>query len=149
MGYLSETCPNHEVFTSKKPTIQVAAAVIEERGRYLITQRGLHVDLPGYWEFPGGKREKGESLKDCVQREVQEELGVKIAAPVLLKALLHEYPDKWIEIHFFCCSIAEGNPRSLGCAKWCWVTAEELRAYQFPPADEPVIAELRQKIILK
>jgi len=130
---------------TKKPTIQVAAAVIEEQGRYLITQRGVHGDLPGYWEFPGGKREKRELLEDCVQREVQEELGVTISVSVSLKALLYEYPEKFVEIHFFCCFIAQGEPRSLGCANWCWVTAEELSAYQFPPADEPVIAELRRK----
>ena len=56
--------------------IQVAAAVIECDGRYLITQRGPRTHLAGFWEFPGGKREPGESLAACVLREVYADLGV-------------------------------------------------------------------------
>lgn len=128
-----------------KPSIQVAAAVIEDQGRYLITQRGRQGDLPGFWEFPGGKREEHETLECCVLREVQEELGVSVVSPVLFKTLVYEYPDKVVELHFFRCVISHGAPRPLGCADWRWVLAEELTAYSFPPADEPVIVQLQRK----
>ena len=123
--------------------IEVAAAVIERDGCFLITQRKPDVDLAGYWEFPGGKREKGESLKDCVQREVYEELGVQISTPVLFRSLEYEYSDKVVVLHFFRCVILGGEPRALGCADWRWVRPMELGQYQFPPADEPIVCELR------
>ena len=128
----------------QKPRIQVGAAVIEDQGRFLITQRESHVHLAGYWEFPGGKREEGETLVDCVQREVHEELGIVISYPIPLRVLQHEYPDKIIELHFFRCSIIRGEPCSLGCADWRWVPPEGLTSYRFPPADEPVVAELQR-----
>ena len=128
-----------------KKIIQVAAAVIECDGRYLITQRGPHTHLAGYWEFPGGKRESGESLEACVQREVREELGVEVTQPTLFMAIQHEYPEKEVELHFFFCTISEGKVQSLGCAGFQWVTPEELLNFTFPPADEPVVARLRER----
>ena len=128
-----------------KPTIQVSAAVIEEQGQYLITQRGEGGHLPGYWEFPGGKREAGESLEECLHREIREELGLVISRLILFQALVHEYADHIAELHFFCASIAHGRPRPLGCAAWRWVPAKELTAYQFPPADAPIIAKILDK----
>ena len=135
--------PKNRSIETHKPTIQVAAAVIQAQGRFLITRRRSDVDLPGYWEFPGGKREEGELLEDCVQREVQEELGVEVALPVWLRSWWYEYPDKVVELHFFRCVIIQGEPRPLGCADWRWVFPADLTTYQFPPADERMIAELQ------
>jgi len=128
-----------------KKFIQVAAAVIECDGRYLITQRGPHTHLAGYWEFPGGKRESGESLEACVQREVREELGVEVTQPTPFMVIQHEYPEKEVKLHFFFCSISTGEVQSLGCAGFQWVTPGELLNFEFPPADEPVVARLRER----
>ena len=125
--------------------IQVAAAVIECDGRYLITQRGPRTHLAGFWEFPGGKREPGESLEACVLREVYEELGVEVAQPIPFMVVQHEYPEKAVELHFFFCSILQGDVQPLGCSDLRWVTPEELANFTFPPADDPVVARLRER----
>lgn len=128
-----------------KPFIQVAAAVIEWHGQYLITQRKPATHLAGYWEFPGGKLESGESLEECVQREVREELGVVVTQPVPFMVVQHEYSEKEVELNFFFCSIATGELQSLGCAGFQWVRAGELSQFDFPPADEPVVARLQER----
>jgi len=134
---------------SHEKYIQVAAAVIEREGRYLITQRGQGTHLAGYWEFPGGKREEGESLEACVKRELCEELGVEVTEPIPFVVIQYEYPDKAVELHFFFCSLAQGEVQALGVAALRWVSPQELANYSFLPADEPVVAQLRKRAKLK
>jgi len=130
--------------TSAEP-IQVAAALIFHEGRYLITRRKAGVHLEGLWEFPGGKREQGESLEECLRREVCEELGVEITGPVLFQVIRHDYPEKAVELHFFRCSIQDGHPRPLGCDDLRWVTPEELSQFPLPPADLSLVEALQSK----
>ena len=127
---------------AEKEILQVAAAVIEHRGRYLITCREAGVHLAGYWEFPGGKREADETFEACARREVFEEVGIEITATELLMITNYDYPDKSVELHFFTCSLARGEPRRLGCVDFRWVRPDELTEYSFPPADQPVVARL-------
>ena len=127
---------------AEREILQVAAAVIEHRGRYLITCREAGVHLAGYWEFPGGKREADETFEACARREVFEEVGIEITAPKLLMITNYDYPDKSVELHFFACSLARGEPRRLGCVDFRWVKPDELTEYSFPPADQPVVARL-------
>ena len=127
---------------AEKEVVQVAAAVIERGGRYLITCRETDVHLGGYWEFPGGKREVDETFEACARREVFEELGIAITAPRPLTITRYDYSDKSVELHFFTCSLSHGDPRPLGCVDFRWVKPEELAEYSFPPADVPVVAHL-------
>jgi len=124
------------------PSVQVAAGLISREGCYLITRRKAGVHLGGLWEFPGGKREPGESLEDCLRREVREELGVEITRPALFRVIHHDYPEMSVELHFFRCSIREGQVRPLGCADLRWVAPEEMAQYEFPPADQPLVRSL-------
>jgi 8-oxo-dGTP diphosphatase len=126
-------------------TIQVAAGLVLHDGRYLIAKRRPQMHLGGLWEFPGGKRETGESLEDCLARELREELGIEIAAPVLFRVIRHEYRDKTVELHFFRCGLKSGTPMALGCEDFKWVTASELPQYQFPPADRPLVEALERE----
>jgi mutator protein MutT len=123
--------------------IQVAAALIVREGRYLIARRKAGVHLGGLWEFPGGKREPGESLEDCLRREIREELGVEITGLVPFQVLRHDYPEKAVELHFFRCSILSGLPRPLGCDDLQWVTPDDLPKFSLPPADRPLVDVLR------
>ena len=123
--------------------IQVAAGLIVRDGRYLITRRRTGTHLGGLWEFPGGKREPGESLTDCLRRELREELGIDVALPVLFRVIRHAYPGKTVELHFFHCSISGGEARALDCEEFRWVTPEELTDYEFPPADRPLLEALQ------
>ncbi len=129
---------------AEKEILQVAAAVIEHQGRYLITCREAGVHLAGYWEFPGGKREADETFEACARREVFEELGIELTTPRPLTITRYEYPDKSVELHFFRCSLSHGDPRPLGCVDFRWVRPEELAEYSFPPADGPVVAHLME-----
>jgi len=124
--------------------IQVAAGLILREGRYLIAQRKVGVHLGGLWEFPGGKCEPGESLEDCLRRELREELGIEISTPVPFHVIRHEYPEKTVELHFFRCSIRDGQAQALNCEDFCWVTPEELAKFEFPPADQPLIQALQE-----
>jgi 8-oxo-dGTP diphosphatase len=122
--------------------VQVAAALILHEGCYLLTRRKAHVHLGGLWEFPGGKREPGESLEDCLRRELREELGIEITEPVPFQIIRHAYPQKTVELHFFRCSIKDGQPRPLGCDALQWVPPEELPRMPLPPADRPLVDAL-------
>jgi mutator protein MutT len=121
---------------------EIAAAVIEDRGRFLIARRPDHVVLGGYWEFPGGKRLAGESLLACLAREVQEEVGVEIDAAEPLDRVVYAYPHGVVDISFFQCRLKAGTPRPVRCAEVRWVGGAELAAYRFPPANESVISRL-------
>lgn len=124
-------------------SIQVAAALIVREGCYLITRRKAGAHLGGLWEFPGGKREPGESLEDCLHRELREELGVEITEPVPFRVIHHAYPEKTVELHFFRCSIKDGQPRPLGCDEMRWLPAAELTQMPLPPADRPLVEALQ------
>ena|SRR3990167_2193145 len=124
--------------------IEVAAGLIRRDGRYLIARRKAGVHLAGYWEFPGGKREVGESLEECLQRELREELNVRIDIPVPYRIIRHEYPEKTVELHFFRCSIESGEAEALDCAELRWVLPEEFVQFTFPPADGAILESLQR-----
>ncbi len=125
------------------PIIQVAAGLIVREGRYLIARRKAGTHLGGLWEFPGGKREPGESLEDCLHRELREELGIDVTPPVHFRVIRHEYPEKTVELHFFRCSVMRGEALALDCEEIRWVMPGELPDYAFPPADHPLIEALQ------
>jgi ADP-ribose pyrophosphatase len=124
--------------------IEVAAGLIARDGRYLIARRRPGVHLGGFWEFPGGKKESGESLEECLHRELWEELNIRIDAPVPFQVVRHEYPEKIVELHFFRCRIESGDAIALDCAELRWVYPHEMAAFEFPAADQAVIAALQQ-----
>lgn len=126
-------------------TIEVAAGLIHHDGRYLIARRKPGVHLGGFWEFPGGKREPGETLEECLQRELFEELNVRIDVPLPFRLIRHEYPGQTVEIHFFRCLIEEGRPRPLDSDELRWVSPQELSRYRFPPADQAIIDALQRE----
>ncbi len=124
--------------------IEVAAGLIQHEGRYLIARRKAGVHLAGFWEFPGGKRETGESLEECLQRELFEELSIRIDVPVPYLIIRHDYAEKTVELHFYRCAIEEGQPLPLDCAEIRWVLLEELPHFTFPPADQVIINALQR-----
>jgi mutator protein MutT len=122
--------------------VTVVAAIIRRATRILITRRLNDVHLPGYWEFPGGKVEVGESLQAALQREILEELGLKIHVEAEYFTVAHAYPSRTVRLHFFNCSIVEGEPQQIGVADLRWVEPAELEQFQFPPADNELIKRL-------
>ncbi|MBI5058634.1 A/G-specific adenine glycosylase [candidate division KSB1 bacterium] len=126
------------------PHYQIGAAVIRRRGKVLITQRPPEGMLGGLWEFPGGKQHDGESLEECVAREILEELGIEIAVGKHLMSVDHGYSHFSITLHCYDCRVRSGRIRKLAVADYRWVTPAELDDYAFPKADRVVLAKLKQ-----
>src|ERR1700677_3954530 len=83
--------------------VDVSAGLVFRNGLLLITQRPPDAHLGGLWEFAGGKRHPGESDKDCLKRELREELGIEVEVGELLDAITHAYPEKVVRLKFFRC----------------------------------------------
>ena len=109
----------------------------------MITKRHANTHLGGFWEFPGGKREKHESFEACLVRELREELGIEVKVGELFESLTHKYPDKRVHLRFFRCSWLQNEPEPIGCKAVRWITADELRKYSFPAADARLLKKLR------
>jgi mutator protein MutT len=125
--------------------VEVAAGLVCHEGRYLIARRKPGVHLAGFWEFPGGKREAGETLEECLRRELFEELSIHIDVPIPFQVIRHEYAEKTVELHFFHCRIQAGQATAIDCAEIRWVWPHELSNFEFPPADRPIIEALRRQ----
>src|SRR2546428_7683836 len=123
--------------------VDVVAAIIRRNGRILITQRRDNVHLARLWEFPGGKVEAGECHEVALQREISEELGMKVRVETEFLSIEHDYPGKSVRLHFFNCTIIEGEAQPLGVADLRWVEPSDLDKFQFPAADQRLIAKLR------
>lgn len=126
----------------KLPHHEIAVGVVWKRGKILIARRFDKDLLGGLWEFPGGHREKRESLEKCVAREVREELGIEIAVGEKFAEVDHAYSHFAITMHAFQCRHVRGKPRAIGCAAWKWVSPRELTQYAFPKANRKVIAAI-------
>jgi A/G-specific adenine glycosylase len=127
------------------PHYDVTAAVIhsQRRGRLLIAQRPMSGMLGGLWEFPGGKRKRGESLEECLRREIHEELGIKVAVGKPVVQVEHTYTHFRITLHAFECRHEAGRPRAIQVADWRWVRLDELDEFAFAVTDRKIIQALR------
>lgn len=124
------------------PHYDVSAAVIWQDGKVLLAQRLEGGMLGGLWEFPGGTREAGESLEECLRREIQEELGMEIAVGAHLISVPHAYTHKCITLHAFHCRPTAGFPQKLEVRDWRWVRPEEIAQYPLSVADQRVAQAL-------
>jgi len=112
-------------------------------GKLLISRRHSNAHLGGLWEFPGGKRESDETFKQCLVREIREELGVDISVGKLFESVTHAYPEKTVHLKFFVCRLERGEPQRLGCAAFKWISVSELDTCQFPAADTRLLQKLQ------
>ncbi len=125
-----------------RPHYQVTAALIVEGGKLLITKRPEKGLLGGLWEFPGGKQEPGETLEECLKRELREELGIETEIGEEFCAVDHAYTHFRITLHVFHASIKSGQPKEIQVADLRWIELGELPQYAFPRADRHVIQKL-------
>lgn len=134
---------------SKRLLLVAAAALIDSSGRVLITQRPLHKQLGGLWEFPGGKVELGEAPEDALARELREELDLTVAPDALdpFAFASHAYPDFHLLMPLYVATRWSGEmklePNSAQAAKW--VQPIDLRDHDMPPADVVLVERLIER----
>ncbi len=121
----------------------VGVGIIWNGTKLLIDRRRPTGLLGGFWEFPGGKLELGESIEQCIAREIQEELALQVTVGAELITIKHTYSEFEVKLIVHHCQYLGGEPQLLSCDEIQWVTVEELDNYQFPAANAQIIAALR------
>ena len=130
--------------------IHVAVGVlIDAKDCVLLTRRLKGTHLAGYWEFPGGKVEAGETPEAALIRELGEELGIDTAESCLapLSFASHAYDDFHLLMLVYVCRKWKGTPRQLEGNELAWVRPARLRDYDMPPADLPLIPVLQDLLM--
>jgi A/G-specific adenine glycosylase len=128
-----------------QPHYTVAAAVIQRDAQVLIAQRPANGLLGGMWEFPGGKLQPGEDLAGCLQREIKEELGARVAVHEQIGVYQHAYTHFRVTLHAFRCSLAGGEPCNLEHASLVWTPLAELKNYPMGKIDRTIATRLAQE----
>ena len=123
----------------KVPEYEIAVGLVRKNGRVLIARRRTDQMLGGLWEFPGGKRRRGESLAVTVRREIREETGVKVRVGRELCLVKHAYSHFKIRLHAFLCSSCGGRAMALAGSEVRWVPVHRLHDYPFPAANGKIL----------
>lgn len=118
-------------------------AVVDAQGLILIARRPPQVHLGGLWEFPGGKLEAGESVRQALARELAEEIGIQVISCRPLIQLCHRYPEREVLLDVWRVEAFSGQAHGRENQPVAWVAAEELHRYAFPEGNRPIIAALR------
>lgn len=124
--------------------VEVVAALIWEKDRFLICQRPQNKARALLWEFVGGKVEANESLKEALIRECKEELDIIVAPSSVFCDVIHEYPDISIHLTLFNATIESGVPKTLEHNEIKWITPDEIENYCFCPADEELLEKIKK-----
>ena len=126
-------------------TIEVVAAVIIKDGEIFATQRG-YGEFKGWWEFPGGKIERGECPQEALVREIREELDAEIAVGDLLETVEWDYPNFHLTMHCFVCSLTSESVHLNEHEAAAWLTKETLHSVKWLPADEGILVKIEALI---
>ncbi len=125
--------------------VEVVAALIWERDRFLICQRPANKARGLLWEFVGGKVEPGETRQAALIRECREELAITVSVGETFMEVTHEYPDLTVHLTLFHAQIVQGVPQLLEHEDLKWIQVEEIPSYAFCPADEVILEKLRRE----
>lgn len=124
-------------------TIQVVAALIVHDGRIFATQRG-YGDWKGYWEFPGGKVEPGETPEEALTREIREELATEIRVERYVTTIEWDYPAFHLSMRCYLCSVLSGSLTLLEHEAAAWLDRDHLHDVKWLPADETIISDIEK-----
>jgi len=128
------------------PHKNIGVAVIQDgQGKILIDRRPNQGLMAGLWEFPGGKVEPGETVTECIKREIQEELGIEIEVGRHLITIEHNYSKFKVTLVVHYCRHLRGVPQPLECDEIRWVSLAEIDQFSFPEANAQIITALRQE----
>lgn len=126
-------------------TVHGAIAVVRRGGKILIAKRPAGKHLAGYWEFPGGAVEPGETAEEAVKRELREETGLEIVVTGRAEPIDWDYGHKQVHLDVFICECEQGEIRALQCDEARWVSPAELKDYSFPPANASLLRRLQSE----
>ena len=118
--------------------------IVFRGGRVLLTRRPDKVHLGGLWEFPGGKREQGETERETCIRELREELGVTVAVEACLHRERYDYPERSVSLAFYRCRLISGEPRPLAATDLRWCAPGEIDPAEMPPANAELLSLLAE-----
>ena len=118
--------------------LEVVAAIIKENEKYFATQRG-YGEFKGWWEFPGGKIENGESKEEALKREIREELATEIGIDRFITTVQFDYPEFHLIMHCFICHITAGQPQLLEAKAAKWLDKNDLASVEWLPADRAIL----------
>ena len=121
------------------PHIEVGAGIVWRRGRVLLCKRKADAMLGGLWEFPGGKRRRGESIQACIRRELREECDLAVTVGEHLVDVTHTYSHLRVTLRCWHCRAGPGRVRRLGCDEARWVRPEEIANFPLPAADVKIL----------
>lgn len=124
--------------------MEVVAALIKQDNKFLICQRPAHKARGLFWEFVGGKVEKGETMQQALVRECQEELAITVAVQDVFAQTVHCYDDVTIRLTLFNAVITSGAPQMLEHVDLQWITPDQIPNYNFCPADKEILEKLYQ-----
>ena len=125
---------------------QIGVAVINDhQGKILIDRRKNEGEMGGLWEFPGGKVEAGETIEECIEREVREELDIEVEVGDRLTTITHQYQTFKVTLYVHNCRYVSGKPQPLKCEEIHWVEPVQMHQYQFPQANLQIINLLQQR----
>lgn len=123
--------------------VEIAIAVVEHNGRFLIGLRPNEGPLAGFWEFPGGKVEPGEADAAALEREVMHRLGARVRPGKLISSVMHPYERYTVELFLYACTLEPGDePEARMVASFRWVASTDFDQYPFTPADEASMTKL-------
>ena len=122
-----------------RPVVNVAAGIVWRGDTFLAARRPLDGPRGGYWEFPGGKQEPGESIEQALARELEEELGMACGRIVPWEQVYHPYKDICVRLHFMHVLEFSGEPHPRIGQELRWITPAEALALEFLPADREVL----------
>lgn len=125
-------------------TIEVVAAIIVREGEVFCTQRGYGA-WQGWWEFPGGKMEAGESPQEALRREIREELEAEVKVGELLETVEWDYPNFHLTMHCFWCRLLSDSLCLKEHQAAAWLSADNLRSVKWLPADEGLVEKILQQ----
>ena len=125
--------------------VEVVAALVWNKNKFMICQRPAHKARGLLWEFVGGKVESGETKEQALVRECKEELDILLSVGDVFMDVTHEYPDLTVHLTLFNATIAEGEPQKLEHNDIKWITPIEIPNYEFCPADEEILMRLQNK----
>jgi len=124
--------------------IRVTAGIIMDNGKVLITRRAPKENFAGGWEFPGGKVEINETPRECLVRELKEELNIDVSVGEFCTEVYHDYSNISIKLMAYYCTITHGEIQTSVHDKYKWVKIKDLLKYDLLPADIPIAKKIME-----